>query len=122
MFGCLSPPRANGKSVRFQRGFNAVADIGPAGTPLKGEDMFKRRRAFVLLLGAAATAAISLGFAQPSHASTLPPAVVKIYSNLSGFCVQPDPNNSGPDIQLIQGDCGSPTAQWRLWPLTNGNY
>jgi hypothetical protein len=89
--------------------------------------MFKRRRPIVALFASAAIALLSLVFAQPSHAdTTLGPWVIQ--NTASQLCVQPDPNNPGPDIQLMQAPCRDaagnvvPDAHWVFVPLGGGNY
>lgn len=90
--------------------------------------MLKRRRPVALLLGTVAVAVLSLAFAQPGHAAT-PSGGPFIIKNVgSGMCIQTDPSNNGPDIQLVQEPCTSstgstaaPAQQWFIDPLGNGN-
>lgn len=90
--------------------------------------MLNRRKAIAALSASAAIAFLSLAFAQPSHAvTTLGPYVIE--NTASGLCVQPDPANPGPDIQLMQQSCFTdatqttirPGAQWMFLSIDGGD-
>ena len=98
--------------------------------------MRTRRRSLVLLMAATATALMSLVFAQPGHAATsISGGPFAIENIKSGMCIQTDPANNGPDIQLVQEPCQSadgtpaftgstvkPAQRWFFDPIGNGNY
>jgi hypothetical protein len=88
--------------------------------------VFSLRKAAWVLLALAATALSSLASAPPSFAATtLGPYVIQ--NTASKLCVQPDPNNPGPDIQLVQDSCANTNLiYWTFVPFNNtdtsGNY
>lgn len=85
--------------------------------------MLNRPRTIAALIASAAIVLLSLAFAQPSHADTPFFGPWVIQNTASKLCVQPNPSNPGPDIQLVQESCGNPDAQWRFIPLDNsGDY
>ena len=98
--------------------------------------MRKRSKSLVLLLAAASAALLSLAFAQPSHAATSISGGPFAIENIdSGMCIQTNPANNGPDIQLVQEPCQSadgtpafsgntvkPAQRWFFDPIGNGNY
>lgn len=85
--------------------------------------MFNRRRAIVALFASTPLVLLSLAFAQPSYADTPFFGPWVIQNTASNLCVQPDPSNPGPDIQLVQESCGNADVLWRFVPLdSNGNY
>lgn len=85
--------------------------------------MLNRPRTIAMLAASAAIALLSLAFAQPSRADTPFFGPWVIQNTASKLCVQPDPNNTGPDIQLVQESCGNADVYWTFVPLdSNGDY
>ncbi len=85
--------------------------------------MLKRRpRILGLFFAVAAAMAMSLVTAQASYAGApLGPYKIELGN---GMCVQTNPTNNGPDIQLVQEWCrpGGPAQLWYFWSLGNGDY
>jgi hypothetical protein len=80
-----------------------------------------RRRTIAGLLASVSAVVLSLGLAQPSQAATpLGPYVIQNVD--SKLCVQPNPANTGADIQLVQESCTNAAVHWLFWPLGGGNY
>jgi len=79
-----------------------------------------RRGGSVLVAGAAMIVAI-LSFAPAAQAAAGP---FQIQNFNSGLCVQTDPANSGPDIQLVQQLCdrNNPAQLWFFDTLGGSDY
>ena len=88
--------------------------------------MLKRGRIIAVLPASAALGLMSLAFVQPSQAATpLGPYVIQnLGAQMAGnvLCVQPDPSDPVPDIQLMQMACGSGSDRWWFVPIGSGNY
>jgi len=83
--------------------------------------MFNRRRTFALLLAAMTTA---LSLASAGTASAAAPIGPFLIENANGLCVQPNPADTGPDIQVVQEPC-DPTntvQQWLFWSLGGADW
>ncbi|HKS99492.1 MAG TPA: RICIN domain-containing protein [Rugosimonospora sp.] len=83
--------------------------------------MVNLRRSAVLLFASVVAAAASFAIAAPAHAATGP---FTIQNFGSGKCIQLDPSNSGPDIQVVQEDCNrsNPAQLWFFDPLGGQDY
>ncbi|MCK2215370.1 RICIN domain-containing protein [Actinomadura sp. ATCC 31491] len=75
-----------------------------------------RRRLLTMLATCGLMALVPLAAAQPSFAGTpLGPYVIQNVD--SKLCVQPDPADTGPDIQVRQDSCANPAVRWWFWRL-----
>jgi hypothetical protein len=84
--------------------------------------MLNRRRIFALLLAAAMTTALSLASAGTANAAApLGPFQIQ---NFNDLCVQPNPADTGPDIQVVQEPCAatSTVQQWLFWSLGGADW
>ena len=83
--------------------------------------MSKWRRSGLLIVAVIAAVVAALSFTPTAQAAAGP---FQIQNFGSGLCIQTDPADSGPDIQLVQEECnrGNPAQLWFFDTLGGSDY